>query len=179
MAPDKIRLVVLDMGSTLWEEVPDERAVFKPDGDGHGDVFYRIDSDHMYRYEGVSNRIFPGVRAMFRELRRRGICVSINSLNTPDAWRWIESDIYDLNADGFVKYSRIGEHPDPERRNQPQKTDIKGIWTAQIIGEWNHRAVQRICPGAHCILPPTSSENGMLDVLSIIDRINNGDPIDN
>lgn len=190
------------MGSTLWEEVLDDRAVSRPDGDGHGDRFYRIDSDHMFRYEGTSNRIYRGVRAMFAELHRRRLCVSINSLNTPDAWRWIESDIYDLNADGFVRHSRIGEHPDPEKRGLPQKTDIKGIWMAEIIGdwnskelldrpivhsdvlfvdddEWNHRAVARVCPGVHCILPPTSGKNGMLDVVSIIDHINNGEPIGN
>ena len=198
MASDQIRLVVLDMGSTLWEEVPDDRAVSRPDGDGHGDCFYRIDSEHMFRYEGTSNRIYRGVRAMFAELHRRRLCVSINSINTPDAWRWIESDIYDLNTDGFVRHSRIGERPDFEERDRPEKTNIKGTWTAQIIGEWNAhectdnpithpevlfidddewnlRAVERVCPGVHCRLPPTSGDEGMLDVVSIIDQINNGE----
>lgn len=47
MASDEIRLAVLDMCSTLWEEISDKRAVFEPDGNGHGGVFYRIDSDHI------------------------------------------------------------------------------------------------------------------------------------
>ncbi len=202
MATDQIRLVILDMGWTLWEEVPDERAVSKPDGDGHGDVFYRIDPDHMYRYDGVSNRIYPGVREMFRELHRRRLHVSINSLNTPDAWRWIESDIYNLNTDGFVRHSRIAERPDHGTPKRPEKSDIKGLWTAEIIGEWNARecgdkpiantqvlfvdddqwnirAVERVCPGVHCVLPPTSGEKGMLNVLSVIDHIDNGEPSDN
>ncbi len=198
MASRKIRLVVLDMGGTLWEEVPDERAVLRPSSNGRAkdDVFYRIDSRHMYRYEGVSNRLLPGVRKLFDELYRRSTCVSINSLNTPHAWRWIESDFYNLNRDGFVKHSRIGEHPDEAQREESDKTDIKGIWTQEIIdewnanecrpkpieyrdvlfvddSEWNHRAVRRVCPGVHCAFPPISGANGMLDLLQIIDHTEN------
>jgi FMN phosphatase YigB (HAD superfamily) len=199
MSSRRIRLVVFDMGGTLWEEVPDERAVFRPNRNGRAkdDVFYQIDSRHMYRYDGVSNRIFPGVRQLMDELYRREMCVSVNSLNTPHAWRWIESEFFDLNRDDFVRHSRIGEHPNPKLRVDSHKTDIKGTWMQQIIdewnanecreqpvtfpevlfvddNEWNHRAVERICPGVHCLFPPVTGANGMLDLLQIIEHIDNG-----
>jgi hypothetical protein len=194
MASGEIRLVILDMGGVLWEEVPDERAVPRPDTDGLGDIFYQIDDDYMFRYPGVCNRIFTGVRELFANLAERDVHVSINSLNTPHAWRWIESDFYNLNPDGRVRHSRICVHPDPAKRGKPERTDIKGIWTSQIISgwnadypsadpiinsevlfvdddEWNHKAVQQVCPGVHCIFPPLSGPEGMLDVVREMDRI--------
>ncbi|MCK4513681.1 MAG: hypothetical protein KAU31_00410 [Spirochaetaceae bacterium] len=147
MATERVRLVILDMGGTLWEEVPDERAGLKAGGDGNGDVFYRIDSDHMFRYEGISNRIFHGVRAMFQELCRQALCVSINSMNTPDARRWIEPEIYDLNTDGFIRHHGLANTPTrrsgttrrrrTSRGSGRRRSSASGTRTSATIALWS------------------------------------------
>ncbi|MHA1820010.1 MAG: hypothetical protein ACTSU2_08160 [Promethearchaeota archaeon] len=194
----KIRLVVFDMGEVLWTEVEDSRAILWTELKGNRKVFidkeggegrygfYMIDENSMFRRPGIANRLRTGVKELFEELYRRRIHVSIDSLNVPEAWRWIEQDFFNLNINGFVKYSKIANPVDKEL--------IKGIWLKEIIEQWNqneckedpirneqvlfvddnkknHKDVLKVCPGVTCIYPITYGKKGMLRIIEVIEII--------
>lgn len=161
---NQIRLVVFDMGDTLWtEKHGDERAISRMDH-----FFYMIDENHMFFRPNITLELFPGVRELFQILYEKKRNVSICSINDYEAYQWIEKDLFDLNKNGFIKHSRIGY-----QGNEPH---IKGRWILEILQEWNanetkdnpiqcnqtlfvddnpinHQAVQWNCPGIRSIYP--------------------------
>lgn len=167
----KIRLIVFDMGDTLWTEIhEDKRAIPRTDR-----YFYMIDENHMYFRPNISLELFPGVRKLFRSLYQKGFYVSICSINDNEASQWIEKDLFNLNIDGFIKHSRIGY--------QGSNAHVKGKWMFEIIQEWNqnetkqkpiqcheilfvdddnpsnHEAVKLNCSDINCIYPITLKKN--------------------
>ena len=185
-----IRLVVFDMGDTLWTEVKDQRAiVITTNRNNNNPFYYMIDRDQMFFREGISLKLFKGIKKLFSKLYKRHFNVSICSINEPGAWKWMEKNLFDLNVNGFIKYSRIG--------HQNGDKEIKGKWILEIIHDWNvneylrnpircnevlfvddkiknHLAVQKYCPGIHVIFPQDISKlkRGMLAILDIINSIN-------
>lgn len=175
----RIKLVVFDMGDTLWTEVKDDRAVYD-----FNRPFYMIDEDHMFFREGIALQLFKDIKELFSKLyEEHHHNVSICSINDPNAWKWMENGLFDLNIYRFVKHSRIG--------HQNGDKEIKGKWILEILNDWNmkerlenpircdevlfvddkienHVAVRKYCPNIHTTYPPISDPNGMLSILDVI-----------
>ncbi len=69
-----VRLVILDCDLTLWDHA-NVSALVAP--------FMQIDADTVKDAQGSEVRLVPGARELLRELRTRGILISIASWNHP------------------------------------------------------------------------------------------------
>ncbi|HMF34562.1 MAG TPA: hypothetical protein VKK79_24275 [Candidatus Lokiarchaeia archaeon] len=176
-----IRLVIFDLGDTIWSTGPDDRVINLEEHP----VESMLDPDTMVQGEGNARQLFPGVRELFDALIARGIFISIASINDPWAYKWLGEGYFNLNIANL--HFPVTEAGDPD-------TDVKGYWVERIIGLFNqyvtpdhpisneqvvfvddlirsHRAASKIAPGVHCIFPAPNLEGGMLSLLEFLDEI--------
>lgn len=177
-ASRRIRLVIFDMGETLMESCDDPRAVDVE----RTPVESMLDQDTMVEGPGRVRRLYPGVRDLFARLARRGTYVSIASLNSPHAYKWLGPAYFDLDvATLHFPVTEAGDSHD----------DTKGIWVEHIIDLFNryvtpgdpiepvhvlfvddlvrcHHAVTKINPGVTCVFPMPHFAGGLLGILDVM-----------
>ncbi|MBN2150311.1 MAG: hypothetical protein JW839_02580 [Candidatus Lokiarchaeota archaeon] len=183
-----IRLVIFDFGDTIFKSGPDPRStgtckweVLERDEDGWPTVVAPPDR------KGFVERAFPHAQEVLREMRRRGIWLSVASSAEPDYTPFMV-EAFDMGA--LFRHAFMAQKGD-----YLQDCSRKGTWVEAIIHDFNVAecqddpleprevlfvddlarcldAVKKRVPGINVVLSMPRMEEGMKYIYEVIEEIN-------
>jgi len=187
-----IRLVIFDFGDTLFHAEPDHRSA----GTGKWEVLERDDAGYPTVIappdrKGFVERAFPHVQEVLRELRRRGIWLSVASSAEPDYTPFM-IDAFGMGA--LFRHAFMAQKGD-----YLQNCNRKGDWVKAIIHDFNIAecqddplhppevlfvddlarclsAVQKMVPGINVVLSAPRMGEGLRYIHDVIEEINAENP---